>query len=214
MAGDEGEITLWIGQMQSGGNSGEAARKLWGWYFRDLVRLARARFRNAPRGPADEEDAALGAFEIFCRGVTTGRFRCLAGRDELWRLLVILTIREVMNLVRRERRLKRGGGRVAGETPTGHPDLEGDDALTHLSGDTPSPELAAMAAEDTRRLFGALGDETLRLVALMKLEGYTNEQIATGLACGLRSVERMLDRIRKAWRRELGSQAHRRDDPR
>ena len=93
MAGDEEPIERWIGELQCGGDPNEAARKLWECYFRDLVRLARARFRDAPRGPADEEDAALTAFETFCRGAAAGRFQHLAGRDELWRLLVTLTVR-------------------------------------------------------------------------------------------------------------------------
>ncbi len=211
MPGDEESITRWIGELQGGGDLNEAARKLWERYFRDLVRLARARFRDAPRGPADEEDAALTAFEIFCRGAAS-RFRHLAGRDELWRLLVTLTVREVAALLRRERRLKRGGGRGAGETLQGEPDFEIDEALNQVTDDDPSPELAAMAAEDNRRLFGALDDETLRVVSLLKLEGFTNEQIATSLDCGLRSVERKLDLIRRAWRRELASWHHPRED--
>jgi len=41
---------------------------------------------------------------------------------------------------------------------------------------------------------------------------FTNEQIATSLDCGLRSVERKLDLIRRAWRRELASWHHPRED--
>lgn len=123
-----------------------------------------------------------------------------------------LTVREVAALQRRERRLKRGGGRGAGETLQGEPDFEIDEALNQVTDDDPSPELAAMAAEDNRRLFGALDDETLRVVALLKLESFTNEQIATCLDCGLRSVERKLDLIRRAWRRELASWHHPRED--
>jgi DNA-directed RNA polymerase specialized sigma24 family protein len=205
MPGDEGSITGWIGDLQNGRNCGEASRKLWEYYFRDLVRLARVRFRDAPRGPADEEDAALIAFDNFCRRIIAGRFPKLANRNELWRLLVTMTLRAVTELVHREGRLKRGGGRDAREPLGGNPDYDGDDILTQVSGDDPSPELAAMAAEDSRRLFDALGDETLRLVALLKLEGHTNEQIAASLDCGLRTVERKVDLIRRAWRRELES---------
>jgi RNA polymerase sigma factor (sigma-70 family) len=212
MSGDEEPIERWIGELQGGGDPNEAARKLWECYSRDLVRLARARFRDAPRGHADEEDAALTAFEIFCRGAAAGRFRHLAGPDDLWKLLATLTVREVAALLRRERRLKRGGGRVAGETLQGEPDFEISEALNQVADDKPSPELAATAAEDIRRLFGALDDETLRVVALLKLEGFTNEQIATSLDCAVRSVERKLDLIRRAWHRELESWPQPRED--
>ena len=37
------------------------------------------------------------------------------------------------------------------------------------------------------------------MVALLKLEGHSNEEIARSLDCGLRTVERKLDVIRKRW---------------
>jgi DNA-directed RNA polymerase specialized sigma24 family protein len=200
---EEGSVTRWVGKLQRGEDTDEATRTLWQRYFRDLVRLARARLRDAPRSHADEEDAALNAFDSFCRGVASGRFPELGNRDELWRLLVTLTVREVADQVQRERRLKRGGGRVVGEAPPKNPDLKIDEVEAPSSDGGSSPEQAAIAAENYRRLFGALSRETLRVVALLKLEGYTNEQIAASLGCGLRTVERRLEEIRTAWRREL-----------
>jgi DNA-directed RNA polymerase specialized sigma24 family protein len=44
----------------------------------------------------------------------------------------------------------------------------------------------------------------LRQVALMKLEGYTNREIAEALRCGKRGVERKLDLIRKRWEAAMG----------
>jgi transposase len=45
-------------------------------------------------------------------------------------------------------------------------------------------------------------DESLRVVALLKLEGHSNEEIAKSLDCGLRTVERKLEVIRKRWTAE------------
>src|SRR5262249_43550979 len=39
-------------------------------------------------------------------------------------------------------------------------------------------------------------------VALLKLEGYSNEEIARSLDCSLRTVERKLEVIRKRWTAE------------
>src|SRR5436190_81378 len=44
-----------------------------------------------------------------------------------------------------------------------------------------------------------LGAEGLRAVALAKMEGYTNEEVAARLGCVPRTVERKLRMIRKAW---------------
>jgi DNA-binding CsgD family transcriptional regulator len=40
------------------------------------------------------------------------------------------------------------------------------------------------------------------VVALLKLEGHSNEEIARSLDCGLRTVERKLEVIRKRWMAE------------
>jgi DNA-directed RNA polymerase specialized sigma24 family protein len=52
------------------------------------------------------------------------------------------------------------------------------------------------------RLFGSLADESLRVVALLMLEGHSNEEIAKSLDSGLRTVERKLEVIRKRWMAE------------
>ena len=49
------------------------------------------------------------------------------------------------------------------------------------------------------RLLRSLADDTLRQVALMKMEGYTHEEIADRLGCSLRSVGRKLELIRRTW---------------
>jgi DNA-binding NarL/FixJ family response regulator len=45
----------------------------------------------------------------------------------------------------------------------------------------------------------ALADPMLRRVALLKLEGYTNREIAAELKITARTVERKVDRIRARW---------------
>jgi hypothetical protein len=58
---------------------------------------------------ADQEDVALSAFDSFCRNAEEGRFPHLDDRDNLWRLLVVITARKASKLVRAEGRLERGG---------------------------------------------------------------------------------------------------------
>jgi DNA-directed RNA polymerase specialized sigma24 family protein len=196
---DQRSVTLWLADLQGGG-PGEPAQQLWGRYFDRLVHLARARLRATARGPADEEDVALSAFDSFCRGAAEGRFPRLGGRDDLWRLLVTITVRKAQALARHGRRLKRGGGRVVDEAA-----LAGGEAgmAAFVDGDL-GPAFAAEVADEFRRLLGALDDDLLRQVALLRMEGYSNEQVAERLGCGLRSVERKLALIRKAWEREVG----------
>lgn len=55
-----------------------------------------------------------------------------------------------------------------------------------------SLEFAAMTAEELGRLLDKLGDEQVKAVAVAKLEGLTNQEIATRMDVALRTVERML----------------------
>src|SRR4051794_13626583 len=188
-------VTRWIAALKQGDPA--AAQGLWEAYFRRLVGLARARLRDAPRRIADEEDVALNAFDSFCRGARAGRFPRLDDRHDLWQILVLITVRKAFNLRRYESRQSRGIGRVRSLT-----DLT-PDGLETISGDEPTPELAAQLAEEYQRLMDKLGDPTLQRVATFKLEGYTNDEIAARLGCVISTVERKLARIRGKWAVEI-----------
>jgi DNA-directed RNA polymerase specialized sigma24 family protein len=195
---DEGSVTHWIGDLKSGGDS--AVQHLWERYFDRLVHLARARLRSARRAGAieDEEDAALSAFDSFCRGAAAGRFPRLADRDDLWRLLVVITVRKVLGQLDSQGARKRGGGRLVGESA-----MAGSDptrgGLDRIGGHEPSPEMASMVVDEYRRLRESLSTESLRQVLDLRLEGYTREEIAARLGCTERAVKRKLDVIREAW---------------
>ena len=128
-------------------------------------------------------------FDSFFRGAAAGRFERLDSRDDLWRLLVTIASRKASNAARDELRHKRGGLF----------DFDDASALAEVAGTEPSPEFAALVADESRRLFEALSDDSLRQVVRLRLEGYTNEEIAAALNCGLRTVERKLALIRKRW---------------
>jgi DNA-directed RNA polymerase specialized sigma24 family protein len=203
MAGsNEGSVTRWIGDLRAGGDS--AAQHLWERYFDRLVHLARNKVRAVPRRGAaeDEEDAALSAFDSFCRGVGRGQFPRLADRDDLWRLLVVLTLRKACDQLERQGAAKRGGGQVVGESALcGADDERGGAGLDRFVGDEPTPEFAALVADQYRRLRDGLGDDSLRQVLDLRLEGYSREEIAGRLGCAVRTVTRKLDVIRETWLR-------------
>jgi len=174
----DGSITRWIGQLQAGDPA--AAQPLWEHYFRHLVELARRKLRGARPQVADEEDVALSAFDSFCRGLERGRFPALQDRNNLWKLLVVLTARKACHLMRDELRLKRGGNQTAASM----------EELDQVVAQDPSPEFAAELAENCQRLLDQLGDEELRTIALRKMEECTTEEIARELNCAPRTVER------------------------
>jgi hypothetical protein len=110
----DGSVTHWVHELRAGNRA--AAQRLWEGYFRRLVVLARQRLAGSPRRAADEEDVALSAFDSFCRGAELNRFPRLEDRNDLWQLLVVLTARKALDLRQHERRQKRGGGAVRGES--------------------------------------------------------------------------------------------------
>src|SRR5262245_28554741 len=109
-----GSVSSCIQGLKQGDES--AFQELWERYFTRLVHLARKKLGDAPRRVADEEDVALSVLHSLCSGARRGRFPLLADRDDLWRLLLVLTARKVSNQIKYWRREKRGGGRVRGES--------------------------------------------------------------------------------------------------
>jgi len=201
MEGQGGSITRWLGDLREGDLA--AAQPIWERYFGKLVGLARHKLQRQrhPSGEADEEDAALSAFNSFCAGVAVGRFPRLADREDLWRLLMTITVRKAYAQVQRQRRLKRGGGHLVEEAALRGPESELREGagLDLIAGSEPTPEFAAIVAEEYRRLLDALDDEGLRQVAISRMEGYTYDEIAAQLGCARRTVARRLDLIRKTW---------------
>jgi DNA-directed RNA polymerase specialized sigma24 family protein len=196
----QGSVSQWLAQLRAGNPS--AAQQLWDRYFHRLVGLARRKLGNMPRPTGDEEDVALSAFQCFFRSAEQGRLPDLLDRHNLWRLLVVITARKAAHLVRDEGRQKRGGGRVA-MAPADPLAAEAD--VEQILGREPTPEFAASVAEECRRLLGRLGDAELESVALWKMEGYTNDEIADRLKCVPRTIERKLRLIRSIWAQEMGA---------
>src|SRR5215467_8292239 len=138
MSGDEGgSVTCWLGHLKDGDQA--AAQPLWERYFSRLVVVARGKLKKLRRTTADqdEEDAALSAFNSFCDGAARGRFPQLADRDDLWRLLVVITARKAMAQAQRQGRKKRGSGRVVDEATLFAKNLDGGDSslvgLEHIA---------------------------------------------------------------------------------
>jgi RNA polymerase sigma factor (sigma-70 family) len=157
-------------------------------YFDRLVRLARRRLQGLPGMANYDEDLALRSFySVYRRIRDPERPLQVTGRDDLWRLLAARTICRAIDLIRRHR---------PGEVPGEH-DLE------RLLTREPTPEEAAAMADECRRLLDLLGEPELRQIALWKVEGYTNEEIAARLDCVPRTVERRVRRIRLLWQHEL-----------
>lgn len=190
---DDQSVTGWITELSEGDRE-EAANQIWQRYCQKLIAIARFKMRGYPSADSDEEDVVLSAFASFCRGVEAGTFPVLQSRDNLWKLLVVITTRKAADALQSENRLKRSGGENAQKVPVTAPGID-EEILTQ----EPTPEFAAQLIEEYRRLLEILPDEELKQVAGWKMEGYTNDEIARKLDCASRTVERKLRVIRSLW---------------
>ncbi len=189
-------VTAWIGDLKNGESA--ASQKIWERYFSQLVRVAARRLGSAPRRIADEEDVAVSVFESLCRGAAAGRFKQLQDRDDLWKLLTAIARMKAVDQIRRQTAQRRGGTNVRGESIVAGSDDAGG-GLDQLAHGQPTPEFVALMEEQQQQMFAMLPDQSLRDVASLRFEGYSNEEIAKATEISLRSVERKLKVIRQIW---------------
>jgi RNA polymerase sigma factor (sigma-70 family) len=74
--------------------------------------------------------------------------------------------------------------------------------LDEIVGREPTPEFAAEVADELQSRLAGLQKADLVAIALRKLDGYTNEEIAAQLGCARSTVERRLRLIRMQWSKE------------
>jgi DNA-directed RNA polymerase specialized sigma24 family protein len=176
----------WANRLRAG--DPVAVRDLWDRYFDRMVALARKKLRGLPGRASDEEDVALSAFKSFCRAVEDGRCDEALAPDGLWTLMMALTARKAINLWRYETREKRH--RPASDQHVNQ------QLLSKIAGREPGPEFIALMADECERLFRRLDDPELKAIALRKMEGLTNAEIARELDLTLRTIERRVRLIR------------------
>jgi DNA-directed RNA polymerase specialized sigma24 family protein len=196
-----GSISQWLGQLKEGDRA--ALQPIWEAYFQRLVVQVRRRLSDTPRRARDEEDVVLSALNSFYRATEQGRLPKLDDRHDLWMVLCLMARRKADDLRRYERRARRDVRRaldeaaLAADTPT-----DGAPPLTWLEGREPSPDDVAALAEEGERRLHLLGDPELRTVAVMRLEGYSAEEIAASLGLTDRTVRRRVALIRRIWYEE------------
>jgi DNA-directed RNA polymerase specialized sigma24 family protein len=192
-----GSVTLWLERLKSGEQA--ALQKLWEGYFSRLVALARKKLQGVPCQVADEEDVVLSAFNSFHRCVEEGRFPQLLDRDDLWQVLVLLTVRKAANQARHACADRRGHGRVQHASALEDSEEDAGRAFADLISREPDPAVAAEVAETCRRFLEGLPTDSLRAVAMWKLEGYSTQEIAGKLGRAAVTANRKLADIREAW---------------
>ena len=190
-------VSHWIDLVKVG--DAAAANRIWQHYFDRLVRSVRQKLYGQNRAVSDEEDIVLSVFNSFYDAAEQGRFPDLSDRGDLWRLLLRMSARKVIDKRRHDRRQRRGGNLKIQSLDN----AADNESVIEAIGDEPSPEMVLMMQESVAQFFSHLGVGQLRDLAGAKLEGYSNAELAERFECSERTIERRLHLIREKCQQEL-----------
>jgi RNA polymerase sigma-70 factor (ECF subfamily) len=190
-----GSVTRYAFEMHSpdAARREEAARQLWLRFAERLRGVVRRRVDPRILRRASEDDLLQSLFASFFTA-PPGPSGPPRSRADLWRLLVHITLCKVANTVDRHFAARRDVRRDPGLAKA-RPEGSGS-ALREI--EDPRwicPQDAALAREEFERLRALIPDD-LRLVFDLRLEGYTNAEIAQQINRVERTVELKLQAIR------------------
>ena len=174
-----------------------AALRIWEHYASRLVVLVRRNLDARIRRRSGESDVLQSMYRCFCAGRLQGKSP-LKSRDELWRLLVRITMCKVRNTAKYHMAACRDYRREVGE-----PGSISASLIEPMNPSGPTPEEAAILEEEMLEWLTRLSEEQ-RQLALWKLDGYTNKEIGGMISRTERAVELKLRQIREKleWRFE------------
>ena len=178
----------------------EAARQIWERYSAQLLALIRNRLDRRIRVREHEEDIVLSMYESFV-AAQSRHGEAVCSRDELWRILVRMSLWKLANAVDRHTAARRD---VRLEIP--HQDGEADFPgwMLERMESGPGPEEVASFNEQIERGMNAL-PEDLRCLVFLKMEGCNNKEIADKIGRTTRTVELKLHQIRSIFSDSAGS---------
>jgi DNA-directed RNA polymerase specialized sigma24 family protein len=152
---------------------------------------------NRIRLREDEQDVLQNMYASFCAGQLEGK-KPPASREELWKLLVRITMCKVVNTAHRHMAARRDVRRERNDLRDHDPNGARFPRwmLDHVDRAQPSHEEQIVVIEELERLLQGLPDD-LRQIVLWKLEGFTNAEIANMIGRTVRCVELKMQLIRK-----------------
>ena len=177
------ELTIdWLGNLADG--RADAVEEFWDKYGEALQRVAERQIASWLRKRVDPEDVVQSACRTFFRRAGQGDFS-LDNKDDLWKLLLTITLNKVRMQARFHSRNRRNVSKEQAmpEAASLQP-AEWDNAIESI-------ELKDMLDN----AFADYDEEKKQLLD-MWLEGRTQNEIAKEIGCSERTVRRIQDRIR------------------
>lgn len=177
-----------IGRLRGGDD--DAATQVFNRYVHRLIGLARSRLDHLTRQKVDPEEVANSAFKSFFRRCVDGKFD-LEGWDNLWEVLLIITLRKCGRRVEYFRAKCRDVHHEAGQRPNAD-----DSSSWEAIAREPTPEEGAMLAETVEQVLQCL-HERERPILMLALQGYSVPEISNQIHRTERTVYRVLKRVKE-----------------
>jgi RNA polymerase sigma-70 factor (ECF subfamily) len=166
----------------------QAARQLFDNYVDRLVALARRRISQRLASRLDPEDIVQSVFRTFFGRLKKGQFS-FAEQDDLCKLLVRITVHKSLQQVAFHKAAKRDPNH---ETCQGE---QSQERLMELLDREPSPEDAVAFIDQLQQFLAKLRPQE-RQILEMRLQGFSNDEIAKELSIYDRKIRRVIERIR------------------
>lgn len=192
MSENQNSVTLMLAQLKGGDEL--AAQLIWDRFFERVRKLAKKKLGTISKRTLDEEDIALSAINVLCTGAKDGRFAKLEDRDDLWQILCMITSRKAATAWRKQMSKKEVGESIIGGGKGSGVQM----GLEHIASAKPDDAYLNTLTQTSHELLEGL-DERLKEVAMLKLQGYKNQEIADKIGRSIKSVERYLATIRDEW---------------
>jgi RNA polymerase sigma-70 factor (ECF subfamily) len=182
------------------GNEDAAARVV-AVYAQRLLSVAKRNLDMAVARRVDPEDVVQSAFRVLFARLRLGKYQPASG-DELWRLLLTITL----NSARRKKRHHRAARRDARRDQPAPPDSMLYRITLWLAGAPAGPEEAAALKDELRSLFESLPERDRPLLA-HRLEGLSTEEIVSKTGRSARTVRRVFEQLRRRLQRAAKASA-------
>lgn len=153
-------------------------------YSQRLIAFARTRLPEDMVRRVDPEDVVQSAYRSFFRRLKQGEF-VFDEEHDVWQLLATITFCKTRNLIKHHHRQRRDARRDQPES-AGRAILDRE----------PNAEDVAMFFESLEKLLAALPENYHEFV-LLRLDGYSIEEIASRVQRSQRTVLRVLARVRE-----------------
>jgi RNA polymerase sigma factor (sigma-70 family) len=165
-----------------------AAVEIFDRYVERLTHLARSRLATKLASRVDPEDIVMSAYRSFFIAARDGRFR-LGHSDDLWRLLVEVTLHKLYHAAHRHLADRRSVNREQRATGA-------SSDFFQFASREPTPDEALAAADELTAILQQLGQRD-RQVLELRLQGHEYEEIADRLNCSERTVRRAINEARR-----------------